>query len=285
MSSGVESLHKILKDETRRRIILFLQQNEGSTYMDLMKALGLTNTGKMNYHLKVLGNLLSKNDNGTYSLSEKGVLALRLIQEFSDPVGTLRTEEEFQRNMAFQRLRLGFELSTAVWILWILESIYFPWISDFLVLPMLILYVLSINERAGGWKLLGAQKTSWILWSCAIVIIAVAFPLAISALTILQESYALFIPFLFWAVYTCAENHSFNDLDIKFDLGLKKARFVALMGLAVFVIAYLLYLHANYGNLRYPLYYAPSYPVFLCAAPFLIISSVLLTNALRPAYD
>ena len=84
MSSGIASLHKLLKDETRRRIILLLQEKGSLSYVDLMKALGITNTGKMNYHLKVLGSLLAKNEDGQYALTEKGTLASRLLLEFPE---------------------------------------------------------------------------------------------------------------------------------------------------------------------------------------------------------
>lgn len=94
MSSNIGSLHKILRDGTRRRIILLLQEKGSLSYVDLMKALGITNTGKMNYHLKVLGNLLSKKDGDQYILSEKGVLAYRLMQEFSDA----NTERQMRLN-------------------------------------------------------------------------------------------------------------------------------------------------------------------------------------------
>ena len=94
MSSNIGSLHKILKDETRRRIILLLQEKGSLSYVDLMKALGITNTGKMNYHLKVLGNLLSKKDDYQYVLSEKGMLAYRLMQEFSEA----NTERQLRLN-------------------------------------------------------------------------------------------------------------------------------------------------------------------------------------------
>ena len=84
MSSGIASLHKVLKDETRQKIILLLQQKGSLSYVDLMKALGITNTGKMNYHLKVLGNLLTKKEDGQYVLTEKGTLASRLLLEFPE---------------------------------------------------------------------------------------------------------------------------------------------------------------------------------------------------------
>jgi len=84
MGSGIASLHKVLKDETRRKIILLLQEKGSLSYVDLMKALGITNTGKMNYHLKVLGDLLSKKEDGQYALTEKGTLASRLLLEFPE---------------------------------------------------------------------------------------------------------------------------------------------------------------------------------------------------------
>jgi len=84
MNSGIDSLHKILKDETRRRIVLLLREKGSLSYMDLMKTLGITSTGRMNYHLKVLGNLLSKMENGHYVLTEKGILASQLLLDFPE---------------------------------------------------------------------------------------------------------------------------------------------------------------------------------------------------------
>jgi len=84
MSSGIASLHKVLKDENRRKIILLLQEKGSLSYVDLMKILGITNTGKMNYHLKILGELLSKKEDGQYFLSERGLLASRLLLEFPE---------------------------------------------------------------------------------------------------------------------------------------------------------------------------------------------------------
>ena len=84
MDSELASFHKILKDKTRRKIILLLHEQDSLSYVDLMKALGITNTGKMNYHLKILGDLLSKIEDGKYILTEKGKLASRLLLEFPE---------------------------------------------------------------------------------------------------------------------------------------------------------------------------------------------------------
>ena len=84
MDSGIGSLHKILKNETRRKIIILLNEKGELSYTDLMETLGFVTTGRLNYHLKVLGELLSKNEIGQYSLTEKGKLASKLLLEFPE---------------------------------------------------------------------------------------------------------------------------------------------------------------------------------------------------------
>ncbi len=53
-SSDITSLHKILKDETRRKIILLLNEKNTMSYTELMETMGFLTTGLLNYHLKVL---------------------------------------------------------------------------------------------------------------------------------------------------------------------------------------------------------------------------------------
>jgi len=61
MDMDLASLHKILKDPIRRKIVIHLG-NGSLAYMELMNLLEIANTGKLNYHLKVLGNLVEKGD-------------------------------------------------------------------------------------------------------------------------------------------------------------------------------------------------------------------------------
>jgi hypothetical protein len=81
MSQGIASLHKILKDETRQKIITLLATKRSLSYTELMEQLDVL-TGMLNYHLKVLGDLLQKNDLGQYTLSDKGQLAYKVLTEF-----------------------------------------------------------------------------------------------------------------------------------------------------------------------------------------------------------
>ncbi|MFQ5999548.1 MAG: winged helix-turn-helix domain-containing protein [Candidatus Bathyarchaeia archaeon] len=83
MSVDRESLHKILKHPIRRRIVLTLEKKE-LTYVELMKLVEVENTGKLNYHLKILGDLIEKGGNGKYRLTEKGQLASQLLLRFPE---------------------------------------------------------------------------------------------------------------------------------------------------------------------------------------------------------
>ena len=82
MGSELDYLHKILKDKTRRKILLTLNLEEPLSYTDLIGELGFQTTGRLNYHLKQLDDLLARDANRRYSLTEKGHLAVRLLTEF-----------------------------------------------------------------------------------------------------------------------------------------------------------------------------------------------------------
>ena len=84
MSSGIASLHKVLKDDIRQKIILLLNDKGSLGYTELLDATKAGSTGLLNYHLKVLGNLLVKDEKGQYRLTEKGKIASRLLTEFPD---------------------------------------------------------------------------------------------------------------------------------------------------------------------------------------------------------
>ena len=89
MSSEQAPLLKILGDETRKRILLLLNEKGNLNYSDIIDKLEIANTGSLNYHLKVLDGPLLKNDGGQYVLSEKGKLAARLQLEFPEDDGQL----------------------------------------------------------------------------------------------------------------------------------------------------------------------------------------------------
>jgi len=84
MGIDLRRLHGVLKDKTRARILELLEQNESLDYSGLQDQLGISHTGTLNYHLKVLGDLLAKDElSGKYSLSEKGRIAASLLHRFA----------------------------------------------------------------------------------------------------------------------------------------------------------------------------------------------------------
>jgi len=80
--SSPEELIRILKDPTRRRIIRLLVEKGPLEYSEIMRELNLTSTGRLNYHLKVMRDLLEKDELNRYKLSRKGVLAYQLLREY-----------------------------------------------------------------------------------------------------------------------------------------------------------------------------------------------------------
>ncbi len=96
MTVEFSELHKILKDPTRKAILKRLNEKAPLTYVELMDLAKVTNTGRFNYHLKILSELIEKQGDGRYGLTERGRLAVRLIDEF--PEKTLQTDRKKSKN-------------------------------------------------------------------------------------------------------------------------------------------------------------------------------------------
>jgi DNA-binding transcriptional ArsR family regulator len=121
MSSGIASLHKILKHETRRQIVLLLNEKGSLNYSDLMDTLGLLSTGTLNYHLKILGDLLVKDANDQYTLTERGKLASRLLMEFAEKDDVLQTKKKWWKRFWVVAILLQVSALTVVLVLYSLR--------------------------------------------------------------------------------------------------------------------------------------------------------------------
>jgi hypothetical protein len=83
MSVDLPKLHNVLRDPTRAKILELLDRNGPIGYVELQSLLQVAHTGKLNYHLKLLGDLVTKDEqSGKYNLTEKGRLALNLLGKF-----------------------------------------------------------------------------------------------------------------------------------------------------------------------------------------------------------
>ena len=80
MANEIGSFHSILKNKTRRQIVRLLNEKGNLSYTGLLDELGSSSTGQLNYHLKVLGDLVSKGQDGSYHLTEKGNVAFQFLE-------------------------------------------------------------------------------------------------------------------------------------------------------------------------------------------------------------
>ncbi len=79
MNDEICNVNKILSNSTRRLILEHLYHRNGMSYVDIRQELGQMNTGQLNYHLKVLGDLITKNpETGKYNLTEDEISALKM---------------------------------------------------------------------------------------------------------------------------------------------------------------------------------------------------------------
>lgn len=97
METEWASLHKTLGDTTRRSILELLSERGTLSYTDIMTLLAITNTGRLNYHLRALNELITKGVDGKYSLTEKGQLACNMLKAF--PNGTAKSSKTVLRKV------------------------------------------------------------------------------------------------------------------------------------------------------------------------------------------
>jgi hypothetical protein len=138
MPKGIGSLYEILKDKTRRTIILKLNEKGSIGYTELIDITKASSTGKLNYHLKILGDLVTKNSNGQYMLSEKGKLASKMLIEFPDDTASLYKEW----------IRINLMSKRTDWLF----GVKLSWILSLISLTIvIILNAVSINNLIFAW--------------------------------------------------------------------------------------------------------------------------------------
>ncbi len=81
MPEGDESarLHSTLGHPIRKRLIEFLSEKGEAGFKDLKASLNLT-VGTLYYHLEILGDLITQNDQRKYLLTKKGKAAKKLLE-------------------------------------------------------------------------------------------------------------------------------------------------------------------------------------------------------------
>ncbi|HEC95903.1 MAG TPA: hypothetical protein ENI50_02655 [Euryarchaeota archaeon] len=140
-----------LNHPIRQRIIEMLARNS-VTYTCMLEELDM-DTGKLNFHLKKLGDLIEKNEKGLYKLTDKGLRAFSIIQQ---------VPEKIEEASAARRIAAYFLDFFAVILVSLIYFIFPIKISgiiqqEFVITPFYILTILlvfwiylTIFENEGG---------------------------------------------------------------------------------------------------------------------------------------
>jgi hypothetical protein len=185
MSVDVDSFQKVLNHPIRRRVILTLKQSGSLSYMDLMGAVEASNTGKFNYHLKILADLIQKDSDGKYLLTEKGQLAAQFLLTFKE-----KGIEPSSLSMA-DGLLIGFAgfvltlANPAFWTFFIAVAAGVKSIPFFMALQFLTFVCSLILPGALMWRLTVRRSHShnaYDLYKAPIMTLAMLLPLFIASL-------------------------------------------------------------------------------------------------------
>lgn len=80
---NISRILSVLSHPLRRRIILYLNEEEKGTFTDLATFTDV-DTGKLSFHLRTLGDFLKQTPEGKYILSTKGRNAIILIKDLEE---------------------------------------------------------------------------------------------------------------------------------------------------------------------------------------------------------
>jgi hypothetical protein len=148
MPSGLESLHKALKDEKRRKIITLLNEKGSLSYTDLMNALEIANTGKLNYHLKVLQELVTKNQDGLYILTDRGKLAAGFLQDLGKTKSPSQMDAPFPKGYLIVASLFTLAVVASDFAVFLLGSISVTEFAEYLFTAFLAFVFLVGAEKA-----------------------------------------------------------------------------------------------------------------------------------------
>jgi DNA-binding transcriptional ArsR family regulator len=100
----ITNVFTALKHPIRRKMLEVLSQEKAMSFSDLMRSVGLTDTGTFGFHLNVLRNLVEQNEEHKYRLSQLGKVAHQLSKftEESEEVRIMAKDEKSEMEPLFQ---------------------------------------------------------------------------------------------------------------------------------------------------------------------------------------
>jgi predicted house-cleaning noncanonical NTP pyrophosphatase (MazG superfamily) len=97
--SDIAALYKILKYDTNQKILKLINENGSLSYTDLMEKSEFYTEALLNHHINVLSEFLSKNEEYRYVLTERGQLALKLLEENPEQIKKFERKKQKQNGV------------------------------------------------------------------------------------------------------------------------------------------------------------------------------------------
>ena len=154
-----EMVLQALGNRERRNILDVVASSEnGVLYSDILHELGV-NTGKLNYHLKLLEGVIEKDDSRRYRLTDLGVRALGLLRGLTEDLN----EESARRLSSVKGRRDEFVVGVVGWYINMIIAGMFTFLLGvvFLVRTMMSTGLDSVL----GYGVIGGSTLAFVLLS------------------------------------------------------------------------------------------------------------------------
>jgi len=151
MVSDVVSIYKVLKDDVNKKILMIMHETDSLTYADLMEKSEICSKA-LPYRIKALGDLLRKNEENRYVLTEKGQLALKLLEENPEKIKKFERKKQNQIGVFIGLICVIILISTAFlyiqgYIGFLLMSHFALYASATLVVDVIVMCVDFIRSN------------------------------------------------------------------------------------------------------------------------------------------
>ena len=154
-----EMVLQALGNRERRNILdVVVSSENGVLYSDILHELGV-NTGKLNYHLKLLEGVIEKDDSRRYRLTDLGVRALGLLRGLTEDLN----EESARRLSSVKGRRDEFVVGVVGWYINMIIAGMFTFLLGvvFLVRTMMSTGLDSVL----GYGVIGGSTLAFVLLS------------------------------------------------------------------------------------------------------------------------
>jgi len=168
----ISSIYQVLSNPVRRRIIEILGSRGSANLRELMDALGVS-AGSIYYNVELLGDLVKREGNKKFTLTEKGWMAYRLLMDGKEKVSEMKY---YARSII--PLKIRSRISAILFPKWLFLAIFedrilrviipvatltFGFITCYKTNIELILFTASYKPLQ--WQLITAMKflASWII--------------------------------------------------------------------------------------------------------------------------